>query len=56
MSTSRQNRTTGSRTPKELGAPETNAQAPNGPDQNGDDGPVRLNEIAAGAVASLLMT
>ena len=61
MPTSRQNRATGSRKPKELGAPEPNAQAPkgpapNGPDQNGDDGPGRLNEIAAGAVASLLMT
>ena len=36
-------------------AQETRGQTPDGPTPSGDDGPGRLNEMAAGGMASLLM-
>ena len=37
-------------------AQETRSQTPGGPTPGGHDGPGRLNEMAAGGMASLLMT
>ena len=37
-------------------AQETRGQTPGGPTPGGHDGPGRLNEMAAGGMASLLMT
>ena len=37
-------------------AQETRGQTPDGPTPGGHDGPGRLNEMAAGGMASLLMT
>ena len=36
-------------------AQETRGQTPDGPTPSGDDGPGRLNEMAAGGMGSLLM-
>ena len=63
MVDSRQKRTTRREAPvptsnenRKPGAQETRAQTPDGPTPGGHDGPCGLNEMAAGGMASLLMT